>query len=290
MQKHSLQALGTHWWIEVFDDITTETFGTIMQDTEGFISLFERRFSRFIATSDISILNRERVLSEPNSETLALLTYGKNLYLRTNTHFNILTGHILEARGYDSSYSFTPTPETELTAGNPISNLLLSSEQIELTHGNVDLGGYGKGYLIDAVARLLQDTHNLKYLLIHAGGDMYATSNHGEPLNIYLEHPLLEKQIITQTTLLNQGFAASSPYKRQWKSAGATYSHIVAPAVITRASFIKHDSAGDADAFATTALLTKQKEMEQLSGVEHFGLAYYNPDTNQLISNPAFGL
>ncbi|MCA9362281.1 FAD:protein FMN transferase, partial [Candidatus Kaiserbacteria bacterium] len=220
---------------------------------------------------------------QPDDACRALLQYGKGLYLRTNTHFNLLTGHILEARGYDATYSFeSREPENE-TPGNPITDLLISEEKIELLHGNVDIGGFGKGYLIDELARILQTEFALKYFLINGGGDMYATSEQEEPIEIYLEHPTKARHFIHRTTLLNQGFAASSPFKRIWQSHEQTYTHIVTNDTAPRvASFIKADSARDADAFATTALMLSEAELQQLAKTESFSVARFTPATNQL--------
>ena len=167
--KHSFNALGTTWWIELFDEINTETLDIVMHDIEFFVSEFEKKYSRINPESAISLLNKNRTLKNPDAHLISLLTYGKGLYLRTNTHFNILTGHILEARGYDADYSFKAQDETSLVPGNPISDLLISSEKISLHHGNIDIGGYGKGYLIDEVAQRLLELHSLKYFVINAG-------------------------------------------------------------------------------------------------------------------------
>lgn len=287
---HSFQALGTTWWIEIFSDGDEKTLNVTFGDIERFVAEFEQRYSRFNATSLITQLNQERILQNPDEHYRALLAYGKNLYLRTNTHFNLLTGHILEARGYDISYSFTPKDESDLTAGNPVTDLLISAEQIELVHGNVDIGGYGKGYLIDEVAQRLSTKHALPYFIINAGGDMYASSNQEKPVEIYLEHPTQEKTFLQKTTLFNQGFAASSPFKRQWKGVGGTtHTHIVSQhKTASVATFIKAATACEADVFATTALLAPSTEFHTLIQDEKLAVAFYHPDSGELTGNKAF--
>ena len=108
-KQFNFEAIGTHFWIEIFDDISDEELQATQRRLELLCSLFNEQYSRFRPNSLISILNPERVLHNPSEECIEQLSYGKALYLRTNTTFNILTGHILEARGYDASYSFTPT-------------------------------------------------------------------------------------------------------------------------------------------------------------------------------------
>ncbi len=280
--QFSLTALGTKWWIEIFDEIDVEMSAIAFGNCAHFITDFENNYSRFKSDSLISTLNREGVLQNPSEECRALLTYGKNLYLRTNTHFNLLTGHIQEARGYDADYSFT-SKNVDLEVGNPIINLSILPNNITLTQGKVDIGGYGKGYLIDEIAKILQDKFSIKYFIINGGGDMYATSQFNNPIEIYLEHPTEPKHIIQKTTLFNQGFAASSPFKRIWHTEAGTYSHIITDNNLPKiASFIKASTARDADAFATTALIVDEPELYQLSQTEEFDAVRFNPETNKI--------
>lgn len=286
---HEFTALGTKWWIEIFDEISPQALNDAFGIIERFTHDFEKKYSRFKADSLISTLNRERILKNPDEESRALLAYGKQLYLRTNTHFNMLTGHLQEARGYDASYSFVPHESEMLFAGNPVTDLLISPQAITLLHGKVDIGGFGKGYLIDELANILREECALQYFLINGGGDIYATTKHGEPLEIVLEHPTQPAHFIHTTSLSNQGFAASSPFKRVWRHYDKTYTHIItnteAPQV---ASFVKAATARDADAFATTALLLFESELSNLAAVASLGIARFTPTTNQFWSTKSF--
>lgn len=287
--KHTFEALGTTWWIEIFDHETSaDTLKVTFGSLERFVHAYEAAYSRFKPDSVISTLNKHRTVPEPTEACRALLTYGKELYLRSNTHFNLLTGHILEARGYNQDLTFTATAPESLTAGNPITDLLISIEEISLQYGNVDIGGFGKGYLIDLLAEQLRAV-GFQYFLINGGGDMYATSEHGEPIEIYLEHPTKALHMVHRSTLLNEGFASSSPFKRVWQTKGKTYSHIVtdtdAPQV---ASYVKATTARDADAFATVALMLPETELLQLATNQHFKVARFSPATNTFWNMTAF--
>ena len=289
-KQFTFEAIGTHFWIEIFDEISDEELEATKGRLELLSSLFNQEYSRFRPDSYVSTLNRERTLMNPSPECRALLTYGKELYLRTQGTFNILTGHILEARGYDATYSFTPADNLDtLTAANPLTDLIISESEITLTSGNIDLGGYGKGYLIDRFAEDLL-AHNLSYFLVNGGGDMFATSNGGQPISIYLEHPTNAGQYLVETTLFNQGFAASSPFKRQWSDKDKTYTHIVSDKEVPLlAAFTKARTAIDADAFATTCGLLSEAELISLSTQEAVSFARYNPETNEFWQTATFG-
>ena len=103
--QFTFEALGTKWWIELFESISEQRLTALKKDCEAFIMTFEDNYSRFKPNSCISIINRGRALKEPSQELIDLLTFGKQKYLETDTLFNILTGHIQEAKGYDAEYS-----------------------------------------------------------------------------------------------------------------------------------------------------------------------------------------
>jgi thiamine biosynthesis lipoprotein len=147
----------------------------------------------------------------------------------------------------------------------------------------VDLGGYGKGWLIDKLANDLKE-HSIDHFLVNGGGDMYATSDaSGEAIAIYLEHPTEVGKYLIETKLKNQGFAASSPFKRRWKSGDKTYTHVVAISDVPEiATFVKADTATDADAFATVAMLWPEASLPALAQAESLAIARFDPQTNQL--------
>src|SRR6056297_450900 len=124
--KFSFQALGTTWWIEIFADLSEKQQAEVKDFCLLFVSTYENNYSRFKTDSQLSILNRDRVLTNPSKEFITLLEYGKRLYLRSDTHFNLLTGHILESKGYNASYSFKDTQSGEV-AGNPITDLTITT-------------------------------------------------------------------------------------------------------------------------------------------------------------------
>ncbi len=281
MVQDSFPALGTTWWIEVFDDIDAEQASSALGRARLLIETFEANYSRFKPDSLLSQLNHKGIFENPTSEWRDILLLGQTLYNKTNGAFNFLTGNILSNRGYDKDYSFTPTGTPEIFY-DPLTDIVIEPEKVTLRQGQVDIGGYGKGYLIDRVKELFQ-TIGIQYFLINGGGDMYASSDNGRPLTIYLEHPLQVETYINETTLYEQGFAASSPFKRQWRHANRTYSHIVSqePLPLT-ATFTKAPSAALADAFATTALLLPQTTLIELAALHGFAIAQFDPSINEI--------
>lgn len=287
----TISALGTSWWIEVFDDINEERRQAIRLACAAFLYTFEKRYSRFNKDSYISILNKTGQIQNPDLPLRTLLSFGIAQYERTGGAFNIMVGSRLIETGYDSSYSFTPS-EVKTPIAMPKDALTVHPDKIILTTGQVDIGGFGKGYAIDALRHMLQTEFSLQYFLINGGGDMYATSNYGKPITIYLEHPTETNLYIATTTLLHQGFAASSPHKRSWTYGGDTYSHIIntSDTATTKidGTFIKARTACDADIFATVALLVPTQTMDQYAQSEQLGIAHFSLVDQSLTHNQAF--
>jgi thiamine biosynthesis lipoprotein len=216
-----------------------------------------------------------------SGETRALITYGIDLYRRTRGVFNILTGHILEARGYDGAYSFIDKGSDTLTPGNPLTDIVMMEERVELRYGNIDIGGFGKGWLIDALARELRDQFGLTQFLINGGGDMYATHQNDEPVEIYLEDPLQPGTIVGTTYLRDQAFAASSPHKRRWpdsrpEASGADQYHIVSSTKVKDVIYLIAPNATDADAFAKTLLQLSEVEAREVAKENYLTLVQNN--------------
>jgi thiamine biosynthesis lipoprotein len=291
----AISALGTSWWIEICDAVDEKRRVVIYDDCAAFLQTFEKAYSRFDPASQINQLNTTHVVESPTKELQELLTFGIAQFTRTAGIFNIMVGSKLVETGYDAAYSFTAKSE-HTPIQNPHDVLSISEERITLKAGLVDIGGFGKGWAIDAIATLLKEKHELQYFLVNGGGDMYATSDHDTPFTIYLEHPTETDTYLTTTTIKNQGFAASSPHKRAWTHGGKTYTHIIDTKIDTNqphttrpdATFLKAATACDADIFATVALLVDADTMTQLATRENLGVASFFRADSSFSHNEAF--
>jgi len=277
MYKFSISALGTVWWIEIFDEATHERLASLTLECEALLRSIEQRFSRFIPDSLVSILNRERVLVSDDTDLYTLLTTGQKFYGATQGRFNVLLGDHLIATGYDSEYSFTErTNPPQL--GNPLTDLVYRNGTWHLHKGQLDLGGIGKGWAIDMLAHYLQ-SQGMREFLINGGGDIYGTSEYGQPITIYLEDPLTPNSYLGTTTIMRQGFAASSSHKRRWQTRqGSEHHHIVGEITNADASFVVAKNAMTADILATTTLLTPKEALPGLVSQHGASLALYNND------------
>lgn len=256
----NITGLGATWRIDIFDEISRETAQTLYLDLRRFINDFDVRYSHFYSESLISILNDTKHLLDPDQDTIDLLQYGLYLYKETHGVFNFLVGESMKQTSYDAPYSFA-LKEVSVEIPDPTRVLTFAHEKILLTLGQVDIGGYGKGYLIDLIAAHLTDKLGIKEFLINGGGDMYATAQNGKPITIYLEHPAVHNTHLEETTLFYEGFAASSTHRRRLENGGKTYLQNIdtkegGSNLTGHGIFVKAPTARAADAWATTLVIS----------------------------------
>lgn len=248
--------LGTHWWFELFDyDKDIEKM--IIDE----IDRFESAYSRFLPDSLVGQLNEKRELINPPQEFLDILRKGLDAYKTTDGVFNITAGGVLENRGYDATYSFTKR-DGEHSLSDPHDSISIETEREKVVvrlHGDtrIDFGGFGKGYLIDVLANMLKEK-GVAYFLINGGGDMYATSNHDEPVEILLQNPIDRSKALGKLEIENEAFTASSPHVRRWGTDSAE-THLVSEQKTKLSSvFVLAKSAADADIWATTLSINQK--------------------------------
>jgi thiamine biosynthesis lipoprotein len=271
------------WWIEATLPKAINA-SALTNRISSHLNRFEARYSRFRADSLIGRLNNARALEHPDPELIELLSFGQSLYQRTNGIFNILVGDVLARRGYGeraiTGLGGVTTDDTSLP--NPLTDLIITPQHITLSAGSVDIGGFGKGYVIDELATLLADA-GVEHFLINGGGDLYGTSDNGSPISIYLEHPTEPTTYLGTTTLDHEGFAASSPYKRVWTHHHETHNHFVGSHA--RASFVKTSRTALADAFATAVAIMDEAAVAHTANQEKFWYACYDPASQSLSHN-----
>lgn len=221
MKEFSFQALGTQWTILVDEETLTA------YDTEALfqkLKTFEEHFSRFLPGSEVNQFREAKAGRYTISEEFTrLLEVADQLRKLTAGRYDPAVGGLLEHAGYDPAYRMVPD-EQAMTYQLPQWSL----EGRELTiDGPVifDLGGIGKGYAIDLVAKTLQEQGH-HFFLVDGGGDMYGTTKRdGSVFRVALEWPGKPDTAFGVVELRHQGLAVSDSFKRRWKE----WHHILDP-------------------------------------------------------------
>jgi len=254
MNLQPIEALGTIWHIELFEEI--DDLAAFRSSIIDWLEEFESRYSRFRSDSWLSVLNRTSEFKNPNPQFVDLLTLALEYYDTTKAVFNIAVGDQLTKSGYDANYTFTATNELSSIPALP-EILEIKAGKILLKSGSLDLGGIGKGYAIDKLADFLKVKYNLQYFLINGGGDIYVTSDKEKPVTIMLAHPDDRNLAIGTVDLKEAGFAASSPRIRAWHDpkTGKSHNHLLTKHNV--ASYVVAPTIVEADVWATVSCINQ---------------------------------
>lgn len=221
-------------------------------------------YSRFKANSALSKLNANLgVWQDVSEELLFLVSKAEHFHTQTDGNFDITLKGALDNLGYDSKYSFK---QKDLQINPPsVSNqrgiFIDSSKQMILLTKEIELGGLGKGYAQDQVAKILESNGVFHYY-VNAGGDIYAkrgisdAQGGNDPWVIILEHPDDPTLAIGTIELDCKSLAASAPNKRRWgNSHHLLNAKTLLPQMDVKAIFVLAKTGIEADAYAT-ALFT----------------------------------
>lgn len=276
-KSFELDGIGTHWWFKLFDVSNGQKSEEVRKGIIACIAEFEENYSRFKETSFVAKLNDTKVLENFPQELYEMLMYAQEVEELTSGHFNIGVGKMLEEAGYDQHYSFQSRSKTTTIYDQKFS--VFNSDYLALHDGvRIDLGGIGKGWLVDKVANVIR-SFGVQYFWINAGGDIYATSNAGNPFEFLLENPFNTQEMIGKIMVMNESLACSSPNRRQWRdrSSGVIKHHLIdargGEQVDAFASVFTHGSTCLAADTASTALFVSPQDLTE-SVARHFNVNY----------------
>lgn len=209
----------------------------------------EKQWSRFNDTNELAQINRLAIGETMQISPLlyTCLQSAHKYYLRTNGLFSPYLRKQMVANGYVTSFPFRhsalrtlPKPETALS-------FLPQYTVQKYARGEVDLGGFAKGFLIDQLCVMLKNNYNAEYGQIIGGDDMRMWSTTDKVWSVTLNHPT-QQVPMTSLRIKNGAVATSSRLQRQWQTSQDFVHHILngqtglpAQTDIVQATFICDD-------------------------------------------------
>jgi thiamine biosynthesis lipoprotein len=204
-----------------------------------YITESEVRFSRFLAESELSSLNRHSgSWFEISADLFELLHLSKQFYNQTAGMFNPAVLDALEHAGYDRSMDeIRTTGDAPLpTHAKPVVpqfedlRMDVDHNRVFLPEGmHLDLGGIAKGWIAEQAARLMAE--QVSTCVVNAGGDMFLI---GLPADqhawqVGIENPLEPEYDIATLMVTAGAVATSSVVKRSWSQGGVPRHHLIDP-------------------------------------------------------------
>jgi len=252
--KWEQQVLGTKIYIEIVgNDLLEAEYYLTAASKE--LSRIERLYSRFLPESDLSKLNNNLNKFVPISEEfLYLIDFAEKARTDTDGIFNISIGAHLDNLGYDANYSFI---EKKVQTKSGKIKFSKNGDKVKI-NSKIDLGGVGKGYALDRIAKILNIFSNV---CIDLGGDIAVRglAANEEPWVVGYEHSAITNRVIGDVHATEDWLflASSSGNKRNWsKKEGEVLHHLIDPktgksADEMMAVFVQAKSGIIADVYAT---------------------------------------
>lgn len=230
--QYTFEAIGTHWVIDIQDNISKEQSDNLRTQIMERIALFDAHYSRFRPDSLVSEIARVPGTYQLPNDAEPMLSLYHTLYRITHGAFTPLIGQALIDAGYDAHYSLEGK---ELRTPPAWDDALIYNYPTLITKLPVliDVGAAGKGYLIDIVSELIEKAGIQNYT-VDAGGDMRHRTNISEPLNVGLENPSNTSQAIGIAHISNQSLCGSAGNRRAW----GNFHHILDPHSLTSPTHI----------------------------------------------------
>lgn len=256
MTELAFEAIGTVWRISYSgaDEANQEVSARIYSRIEQ----FDKAYSRFRSDSLITAMAGSAGTYELPEDARELLEVYEKLYTVTKGAFTPLIGSTLSAAGYDATYSFvskeiSAPPLWEDTLRYEFPSLTLRTPAL------LDFGAGGKGYLVDIVARLIEEAGCEAYV-VDAGGDMRIKSSIAT--RVALEDPHDTEHAIGIATLSSGSVCGSSGNRRAWQG----YNHLIDPATLQSpdtiaATWVTAPTALVADSLATCLFFVPASEL-----------------------------
>lgn len=227
---------------DIFIKVLSETRDPDLMDADlesVFVLLrnFEARFTRFQEESELSMLNASIGPHRVSDDLWDILWRCRGYFDETGGVFDPTVLPTLEREGYAGSYGTDAFGRSESDGSEEprkfsFADVVLHAETRTVTRPagcRIDLGGIGKGYVVDRAAELLRALY--ADFIVDAGGDMRIAGRDrlaGYPyFAIDIEDAVRKSGSAGTLLLSDRAVATSGVNRRKWHIGGAEKSHLI---------------------------------------------------------------
>lgn len=274
--SQSRLALGSNIILAITTDMTDLDADNLFKNLWQRVFLFEKRFSRFLPMSELSIFNRLTGTKKPISPAFKdLLTKALQLGKETNGLFNPFIVPVLQRAGYMKSavpgYENDINPDYTNRRVVDIDQLCIGEDWAQIPFGtSLDMGGCGKGYLADRLADILSETSIQGYWL-SLGGDIVTMGRdkNGDNIKIGIQNANNPDDVtdwVVNCPLKRSATATSGTFRSKGQEFIGAGHHIIDPQTLKPAvtdiqlATICADTTLKADVFASCAVMLGSKK------------------------------
>jgi thiamine biosynthesis lipoprotein len=203
------------------------------------IERVEQALSNYRSTSELSRINAKAaeapVVTDP--EVFSLLQRALTFSRQSDGAFDVTVGMLMKAWGFFRGAGRYPT-EGELNRAREQTGW--QSVKLEQQNRSVfflrpgielDVGGIGKGYALDCVARVLRDAGVRSALISSGSSSVYAIGTRPSKPGwlVRISDPVDRERVLSTIWLKDQSISTSGSYEKFFRLNGRTYCHIMDP-------------------------------------------------------------
>lgn len=232
---------------------------------------YEQRFSRFLTTSELSLVNNGKI-GAVSPEFLVVTRMAQKLFFETHGVFNSLLQ--INTLGYTKDFSLLTdtTQETHSdTYDADFSHVHINDETSCVTLSptqKLDFGGFLKGYVAEILSRECDDGTSC---IVNLGGDIFTrgTDATEQPFVFSVYNPVTQEHVLS-IPLQDAAIATSGTYKRVWRTKKGHTHHILEsqtkknPDTDIISATVLSAEGYRADAYATVVLILGSHRASQL--------------------------
>ncbi len=269
-------ALGGDVTLTIVTDMTDGDVNKLFDYLWQTVYIFERRFSRFLPMSELSIFNRLTGLKTPiTCQFKDLLVSTKQIGLESDGLYNPFILPAVQKAGYKKSAVLGYEHDIQIDYTNrrvvDISRLDIGDNWAQIPYGTaIDIGGCGKGYLADQLGQILSKQSIQGYWL-SIGGDIATMGL--DKFGRHIKVDIQNADNLTATTdwiidcpTNNYAVATSGTFRRLVQNGNKDWHHIIDPTTLEpaitdiRLATVCTDSAIKADVLASCAVILGSKK------------------------------
>jgi len=293
--QKEIRCLGSKALLTIVQKRDNAKVHNIIEEIIDIIEKFEDNFSRFKVDSELTKFNiNAGEQTKISGEFKNILNKSIKLSSETDSAFNLFILPSLQKAGYDKSWI-----DASISSDQFKNSKVVDMNQLEL--GNdwakiplntaIDLGGIGKGYMLDKISNFLID-NKIENYWISLGGDLICKGLdvNNEPWNVSVADALNDNNIVDSiSTRSNKvtAIATSSLVKRKGFTNNRSWNHIINPKTLepTHSKILSAtviaDSGIVADVMAKSIIINGDKfaEMILMKGKIKSFILQYNDKT-----------
>jgi thiamine biosynthesis lipoprotein len=244
-------------------------YGALAMECLQLLEPLEAQMTIYRPTSEVSCINRDGFSSaiEVEANLFRVFKQAVSISNRTNGAYDMTSGPLSKLWGFYRRQGRMPS-DTEIAATLP----LIGYEQLLLDEAattiqflregmELNLGGIGKGYALDCLAKYMREEGSQDFLIHGGQSSVLAGGSRGGALqetgwSVGLAHPLRPQNRLAEFLLHDQALGTSGSGTQYFHYQGKRYGHILDPRTGWPASGVLSatviaPTAAEADALST---------------------------------------